>query len=69
MKFKWYRAHSAAEIVDDLLRAFEYAEARAATDLQSLAASAQDDSASSACRARGLGDTIETSGPPYGHGI
>ena len=68
MKFKWYRTPSAAEIVDDLLRAFEYAEARAATDLQSLAASAQDDSAG-ACRAAGLGDRIGTDGPPYGHGI
>jgi len=68
MNFKWYRSRTAASAMDDLLRAFEYAEARAA-DLSPRTCSMTANSDDRACAPSPRRESIEDPGPPYGRGV
>jgi hypothetical protein len=67
MSFRWHRGPSAASLMDDLLRALAYAEARASIDTP--AESQPEDSADAAGSRRAPSDDAEFGGPPYGRGI
>lgn len=69
MKMRLFRSPTPASLVEELIRAFEYAEAHAATDRDPPAAGVQPAPADAARQAPGPGAPAEDQGPPYGRGV
>jgi hypothetical protein len=69
MKMKLFRSPTPASLVEDLIKAFEYAEANGATDQNPPAAAPQPASADAAARAPGNVAAADDQSPPYGRGL
>jgi hypothetical protein len=69
MKMKLFRSATPASLVEDLIKAFESAEAHAATDQNPPVAASLPASADAAARAPGTGAAADDQTPPYGRGL
>jgi hypothetical protein len=69
MKMLFRRTRTPASLVEDLIRACEIAEERAATDRDPPADESQLAPADAAQRAPERGAPAEAQGPPYGRGV